>query len=60
LFDVVSAVSTTGLSSGVARPELQPLLKGVLCIDMVMGRVEFVALLVTLYPTTWIGRRRST
>lgn len=60
LFDVVSAVSTTGLSSGVARPELQPLLKGVLCIDMVMGRVEFVALLVMLYPTTWIGRRRST
>jgi len=60
LFDVVSAVSTTGLSAGVAAPDLQPWLKGVLCVDMLLGRVEFVALLVTLYPPTWFGRRRST
>jgi len=60
LFDVVSAASTTGLSAGVAAPDLQPWLKGVLCVDMLLGRVEFIALLVTLYPPTWFGRRRST
>jgi trk system potassium uptake protein TrkH len=60
LFEVVSAVGTVGLSAGVAGPELHPLLKVVLCIDMLMGRVEFVAVLVMFYPHTWLGRRRST
>jgi len=59
LFEVVSAVGTVGLSSGVTSPDLHPALMGVLCIDMLMGRVEFVALLVMLLPRTWIGRRRS-
>ena len=38
---------------------LHPLLKGVLCLDMLMGRVEFVAILVVLYPRNWFGRRRT-
>jgi len=59
LFEVVSAVGTVGLSAGITGPELPAALKGVLCLDMLMGRVEVVALLVLLRPTTWIGRRRS-
>jgi trk system potassium uptake protein TrkH len=56
LFDVVSAVATVGLSTGVTGPELPSLLKGLLCIDMLIGRLEGVALLLVLYPRTWIGR----
>jgi trk system potassium uptake protein TrkH len=59
LFEVVSAVGTVGLSARVTGPELHPLLKGVLCVDMVMGRLEFIAVLVVLVPRTWFGRRRS-
>lgn len=59
LFEVISAVGTVGLSAGVAAPDLHPLLKAVLCADMLLGRLEFVALLVVLYPRTWWGRRRS-
>lgn len=57
LFEVVSAVATVGLSAGITRPELEPPLKLLLCVDMLMGRLEFVAFLVLLYPRTWIGRR---
>jgi len=60
LFEVVSASGTVGLSSGISRPELEPLLKGILCIDMLAGRVEIFALLVVLYPRTWFGRREKT
>jgi trk system potassium uptake protein TrkH len=60
LFEVVSAVSTAGLSTGVVRPELENPLKLVLCFDMWMGRVEIIAFLLVLYPATWIGRRRRT
>jgi trk system potassium uptake protein TrkH len=57
LFDVVSATGTVGLSSGVTSPDLPFLLKAVLCLDMLLGRLEVVALLLVLYPRTWIGRR---
>ncbi len=60
LFEVVSAVGTVGLSSGVTAPDLDPVLKLVLIADMLLGRVEFVALLVLLYPRTWIGKRAAT
>lgn len=53
LFEVVSACSTTGLSAGISRVELEPLLKIVLMVDMLLGRVEFLAFLVFLYPRTW-------
>jgi len=57
LFEVVSAIGTVGLSSGISAPELHPLLKGVLCADMLLGRLEIIAWLVLFYPRTWIGRR---
>lgn len=59
LFEVVSACGTVGLSSGIARPELEPVLKGVLCFDMLAGRLEIIALLVVLYPRNWFGRREE-
>ena len=57
LFEVASATGTVGLSSGISRPELEPVLKGVLCFDMLAGRLEIIALLVLIYPGNWIGRR---
>lgn len=57
LFEVVSACSTTGLSTGITRTALEPELKGVLIADMLLGRVEFLAFLVLLYPRTWIKLR---
>jgi len=57
LFEVVSAIGTVGLSTGISAPELHPILKGVLCADMLLGRLEIIAWLVLFYPRTWIGRR---
>lgn len=60
LFEVASALGTVGLSSGITGPQLAPGLKLLLCLDMLMGRLEIVALLVLLYPPTWIARRTET
>jgi len=60
LFEVISACGTVGLSTGIVRPELESLLKGVLCIDMLAGRMEIIALLVVLYPRNWFGRKEVT
>ena len=57
LFEVVSATGTVGLSTGIAAPGLHPVLKGMLCADMLLGRLEMIAWLVLFYPRTWIGRR---
>jgi trk system potassium uptake protein TrkH len=57
LFEVVSAAGTVGLSTGITGHELPAILKGVLCADMLMGRLEIVAFLVVFYPGTWFGRR---
>jgi trk system potassium uptake protein TrkH len=57
LFEVVSATGTVGLSTGITHTDLPALLKVVLCIDMLLGRVEIVALLIVLYPRTWFGKR---
>jgi trk system potassium uptake protein TrkH len=57
LFEVVSAIGTVGLSSGISAPDLHPILKGVLCADMLLGRLEIIAWLMLFYPRTWIGRR---
>jgi trk system potassium uptake protein TrkH len=59
LFEVVSAIGTVGLSSGISASSLEPALKLVLGLDMLFGRVEIIALLVVLYPATWLGRRRT-
>jgi trk system potassium uptake protein TrkH len=58
LFEVVSATGTVGLSAGISAPDLEAPLKLVLGLDMLFGRVEIIALLVVLYPATWLGRRR--
>jgi trk system potassium uptake protein TrkH len=56
LFEVTSALGTVGLSTGITSAGLEDVLKGVLCLDMLAGRVEFIAILVTLAPRTWLGR----
>lgn len=57
LFEVVSATCTVGLSTGLAGPDLDIPLKVVLIADMLLGRVEILALLVVLFPGTWIGHK---
>lgn len=57
LFEVASATGTVGLSVGVTNTTLPPLLKGILCADMLLGRLEIMAWLVMLFPGTWFGRR---
>jgi trk system potassium uptake protein TrkH len=61
LFEVVSAIGTVGLSTGIAGPDLATPLKFVLCLDMLMGRLEILAVLVLVYPRNWFGppRRES-
>ncbi|ANK83477.1 MAG: hypothetical protein TEF_13470 [Rhizobiales bacterium NRL2] len=60
IFEVASAVGTVGLSSGLTGPEMPAVLKATLCAGMLMGRVETIALIVLLFPGTWIGRRYRT
>lgn len=57
LFEVVSATCTTGLSTGITSADLPPVLKYVLCADMLLGRVEILALLLLFFPPTWMGKR---
>jgi len=57
LFEVTSAAGTVGLSTGITSADLEWPLKAVLCVDMLLGRLEVLALLVILYPATWIGER---
>ena len=59
LFEVVSATGTVGLSAGVVAAEMPFFLKAILCMDMLLGRLEIFAWLVMVYPRTWIGRRLS-
>jgi trk system potassium uptake protein TrkH len=59
LFEVVSAVGTVGLSTGLTGPELETPLKLLLCVVMLLGRLEIFALLVLVYPPTWFGRRTT-
>jgi trk system potassium uptake protein TrkH len=57
LFEVVSATGTVGLSTGIVNPDMPLLLKSILCVDMLLGRLEILAWLVMVYPRAWIGRR---
>jgi len=57
LFEVCSATGTVGLSTGIADEALPVGLKFLLCADMLLGRVEVVAVLILLYPRTWFGRK---
>ncbi|RMD70670.1 MAG: TrkH family potassium uptake protein, partial [Gammaproteobacteria bacterium] len=60
LFEVISAMGTVGLSAGISSPGLPAGLKLILCADMLLGRLEILALLVVCYPRTWFGKRRAT
>lgn len=57
LFEVTSATGTVGLSTGLTSADLHPALKLVLCLDMLLGRLEVVAILVLFYPPTWLSKR---
>ena len=57
LFEVTSATGTVGLSSGLTSHEMPPILKGVLGLNMLFGRVEIIAMLVLFFPGTWLGKR---
>ncbi|MEZ5559413.1 MAG: potassium transporter TrkG [Pseudomonadales bacterium] len=57
LFEVTSALGTVGLSTGITNADLHTPLKLLLCAAMLLGRLEFLALLVVLYPRTWLGKR---
>jgi trk system potassium uptake protein TrkH len=57
LFEVVSAIGTAGLSAGITAPELHPFLKAILCVDMLLGRLEIFAWLILVFPGTWFGKR---
>jgi len=59
LFEVVSATCTVGLTAGLSSPQLPGLLKLVLCLDMLLGRLEIVAFLILVYPFTWFGKKRG-
>lgn len=59
LFEVVSAVGTVGLSTGITSTDLPTHLKLILCLDMWFGRLEILVFLVVLYPWTWIGIRTN-
>jgi trk system potassium uptake protein len=57
LLEVASALGTVGLSTDIARPSLETPLKYLLCAVMLLGRLEILALMVLVYPPTWLGRR---
>lgn len=59
LFEVVSATCTVGISSGICSPDLASSHKLILCVAMLLGRVEIIAWLVILWPPTWLTRRRD-
>jgi len=57
LFDAISALSGVGHSSGVIGPDLAPWLKVATIVAMLLGRLEFFALIILFLPSTWISRR---
>ena len=56
LFDTVSALSTVGLSIGAITPDLPDGVKLATTFAMLLGRLEFLALIVLLSPGTWTKR----
>jgi trk system potassium uptake protein len=57
LFEVASALSTAGLSTGIVGADLSDDLKLSLGVGMWLGRLEFFAVLLLLAPRTWMSRR---
>ena len=56
LFEVTSALSTVGLSQGLTGPEMTLHLKLTLIALMLLGRLEFIALIILFLPGTWLRR----
>ncbi len=56
VFEVSSALGTVGLSTGITGAAMPALLKVVLIIDMLLGRVEIIPLCILFFPRTWIKR----
>jgi trk system potassium uptake protein TrkH len=54
LFEVSSALGTVGLSIGITTPALPLFLKVLLCVDMLLGRLEIIPFLVLFIPRTWM------
>lgn len=50
LFEVTSALSNTGLSVGITSLSLPTVLKLILILVMIVGRIGIIALLVALMP----------
>lgn len=59
IFEVSSALGTVGLSVGVTDAAMPSILKIVLCIDMLLGRIEIIPLLVLVMPRTWTKRTKE-
>jgi trk system potassium uptake protein TrkH len=57
LFEVTSALGGVGLSAGLTSPALPLVLKGVLSVDMLLGRLEIIPFLILLNPATWWKRK---
>lgn len=57
LFDAASALSGVGLSTGVIGPDLAAPLKVATILGMLLGRLEFFALIALVLPSTWLPRR---
>ena len=56
LFDSVSALTTTGLSSGITSVEMDPVSKIVLIINMIVGRFEIITI---IYLFVKISKKRQ-
>jgi len=58
LFEVSSALGTVGLSCGITSAAMPAVLKGVLIVDMLLGRIEIIPLVVLFFPRTWVKNKR--
>lgn len=56
LFDSVSALTTTGLSTGITSVEMDPISKIVLIINMIVGRFEIITI---IYLFVKISKKRQ-
>ena len=54
LFDTVSAFSTVGLSAGIVGHQMPDGFKLAIAVGMMLGRLEFLAILALISPQTWV------
>lgn len=56
-FEASSALTTTGLSTGITNPTLDPVPKIVLIIDMLLGRIEIVPFIIVVSDIVYRWRK---